>query len=787
MNKTSTSYKGLIATFLFAAALNMSAPMRLNAAPSSPKKINEKELGAVRAPEQDAAPNLALSLPGGNNGADHHVVLPPFHLNSLPLTFELWYHPEPFQNHYATLWYNRDSNSDNNSGVQYDRWTNTRNIKGVWNTKAEVPPTGPIPGQWNHVALVVSEDAKILYLNGEAFQESGTEFEVYPFDGNTYLGWDNVLPERTLKGMIDEVRVWTTARSAEEIKNHMFAPLSGNEEGLLAYYDFNTPQNTIVDQSGNGFDGTLVGGTFVPSYVFEPMQVNPDANIAFTKMPLSTITQSAATSVEGANFASFQQSAITTYKGYQYATYWNNRGRVCLSRRQLPDGAWQEIEFTDHSITLERAADNHYTISMGIAPKDGTIHLSYDHHNDPLRYKRSVKDLANNPENIPWSAASFYNKQNYLVEGDPVENVTYPRFIAKPNGDLLFECRIGWSGDGDSFLWEYDANSTTWSYIGEYLNGTSVNENAYINGLHYDPSGKLHVSWVWRQTPDARTNHDVYYAYSDDDGRTWYNAEGAEVGTTNSTPMTIHSSGLKVWTVGTNRGLINQESQAVDSKGGIHILQTYIGDDQPNSNDFWGDRHSQGQLRHIYRDEAGVWQNNVIAHSERNRNEIAVDAADNLYVVAGKYRVYFAAAADQWQTWTRLDLSDYDLGMNEPLIDREALLQHNILSFVMAHGANDGRIIAPTYLLLPEGTDTSLPKSPKQQAFILYPNPFQGAISVAAPTPFSYAIYDLSGRLMERKPRGNHQQLGQTLPQGVYVLEIRQNNQTNRQKIIKKP
>lgn len=894
--------------------------------------VNGNGVGDVCDPELDASLNLAISLPGGSNGANSHVALPPFNHNSLPITIEMWYQPDPVQNYYATLWYNRGST--NNSGVQYDRWTNTNNIKGVWNGHAEVPESGPIPGQWNHVALVVSSDSKILYLNGEAFQESGSQFESFAFDGSTFLGWDNVLPDRTLKGLIDEVRVWTTARSAEEIRGHMLTPLSGNEEGLLAYYDFNTPQPTVLDLSSNGFDGTLVGGTYVRSSVFDAMEIkqstavhsnkvvnsetdnnpvlqltlaaehqqkplqleqiqlsfdaetplniltnirlfagnelgefhpdqplaqweanlttnsltldlehpiqmgnnhfwitvgineqaskndqirlsceqisvsdgsaiqllvpedstpdarltiNPDAFIAYTKMPLSIVTPSAATSVEGANFASFQQNAITTYKGYQYVTYWNNRGRVCISRRQLPHGEWQEIEFSDHTISLSRTTDNHYTISMGIAPGDGTIHLSYDHHNDPLRYKRSVKDLANDPENIPWSAASFNSKQNHLVAGTPVENVTYPRFIAKPNGDLLFECRIGWSGDGDSFLWEYDTNNGSWTYIGEYLNGTSVNENAYINGLHYDPSGKLHVSWVWRQTPDARTNHDIYYAFSDDDGRTWYNADGEQVGTAHLAPMTIHSPGLKVWTVGTNRGLINQEAQTVDSKGGIHILQTYIGDEQPNSNDFWGGRISHGQLRHIYRDENGVWQNQVIAPSGRNRNEIAVDAADNLYVVAGNYRIYFAAAADKWQTWTELDLSDHNLGMNEPLIDREALLHHSILSFVMAHGANDGRIIVPTYLLQPNGTDTALPKVSPQKELEIYPNPFQESLRVNLSSVFSYAIYDLSGRLMESMGSGQHQQLGQSLPQGLFLLEITYDQKTSRHKIIKRP
>ncbi|MCA1744198.1 MAG: BNR-4 repeat-containing protein [Bacteroidales bacterium] len=875
--------------------------------------------------------NFGLLLPGGAIGSNSNVALPPLNISSLPVTIEMWYQPEANQNNYATLWYNRGAS--NNSGVQYDRWVDVTKIKGVWNGSSEVPDLKPVPGQWNHVALVVTESSKTLYINGLPFSETGTSFNNYPFDGITYLGFDNAVADRTMRGIIDEVRVWTTARSAQEIKDQMFSPLIGNEEHLLGYWDFDDRATMATDVSGNGLDGTINGGSYILSTIFEPMEmtraeayqksglvnngtdnnvimhfeldvqnqkdplkltqldlstagttalsditnvkiyatgtntafsasqligelagpptknaisissavdlsvgtnhfwvtydisvdaaknntldvalnqftltgleatnhspetpspvgeltINPDAFIETTKLPISIVTNSGATSVEGANFASFQQNAITTYKGYQYVVYWSNKARVCIARRQLPYGEWEEIEFTDHTISLARAADNHYTISMGIAPGDGTIHLSYDHHNDPLRYKKSIKNLANDPENIPWTAASFGSKRNYLVAGIPIENVTYPRFVAKPDGDLLFECRLGWSGDGDSFLWEYDTETSAWTYIGEYLNGTSVNENAYINGIHYDPSGQLHVSWVWRQTPDARTNHDIYYAYSDNDGRSWYNADGQHVGTAGTAPMTIASQGLKVWTVGTNRGLINQESQAVDSKGGVHILQTYISDDQPNSNDFWAGRINQGQLRHIYRDEQGIWHNDVIAHSGRNRNEIAVDAKDNVYVVAGNYRVYFASAVDNWQTWTELDVSESTLGMNEPLIDREALLHHNILSFVMAHGANDGRIIVPLYLLGDEDPGTGLAKIPGSEQLTVYPNPFQSSFTIATKAPFSYTIYNLSGRVLDKGAMGDHRTLGKGLPHGIFILEIVQEQRMWQQKIVKRP
>jgi hypothetical protein len=95
------------------------------------------------------------------------------------------------------------------------------------------------------------------------------------------------------------------------------------------------------------------------------------------------------------NANSFQQDAITTFKGWQYAAFFTtdngdsqNVGLVCLSRRQVPSSqedddmkpdAWEKIIFNDYKQTVD---DGHNTISIGICHGDGTIHLSFDHHCD---------------------------------------------------------------------------------------------------------------------------------------------------------------------------------------------------------------------------------------------------------------------------------------------------------------------------------------------------------------------------------------------------------------------
>jgi len=54
------------------------------------------------------------------------------------------------------------------------------------------------------------------------------------------------------------VRVWNVARTDEELSEFMFKELRGDEEGLVAYYNFNGAQDTIIpDASANDNEGTL--------------------------------------------------------------------------------------------------------------------------------------------------------------------------------------------------------------------------------------------------------------------------------------------------------------------------------------------------------------------------------------------------------------------------------------------------------------------------------------------------------------------------------------------------
>jgi len=58
--------------------------------------------------------------------------------------------------------------------------------------------------------------------------------------------------------MVDEVRIWNTARTQEQIQSSMYRELTDNEEGLVGYWNFNKGRgSTVYDSTVNKNNGTI--------------------------------------------------------------------------------------------------------------------------------------------------------------------------------------------------------------------------------------------------------------------------------------------------------------------------------------------------------------------------------------------------------------------------------------------------------------------------------------------------------------------------------------------------
>jgi hypothetical protein len=376
------------------------------------------------------------------------------------------------------------------------------------------------------------------------------------------------------------------------------------------------------------------------------------------------------------NGEAFQQEGILTFNGYQYTAFWNAAARVVLARRPTGDGPWQKIEMAPTYTGTSN--DSHSTISLGVSPTDGRLHIAFDHHASELNYVSSVAGLLTAPATTPWVTASFGPIINNL-SGTVVDQVTYPRFLTAPNGRMLFSYRFGTAGSGDEVLWEYDGTTSTWTRVGTYIDGITANINAYVHNLEFRGT-RLYAVWCWRATPNAATNQDLLYAYSDDFGRTWYNNSGVQVGKAQTAPISMKSD-VRVWAIGQNRGLINQESMIVDHAGRVHVMLSHMPDNEPDDVNFNNTR-TKSQYFHYWRDLSGTWTRQPMNIGVQGtwRGKLAVSSTDNLYAVLPSIRLASASASSNWTNWQLTEVDRDGIYFSDPLIDRQQLYTSNRLT-----------------------------------------------------------------------------------------------------------
>ena len=355
------------------------------------------------------------------------------------------------------------------------------------------------------------------------------------------------------------------------------------------------------------------------------------------------------------NGCSFQQDAMVTHAGYQYVGYYDGNRQVCVARRKLPRGQWEVIRFDDYDF---RSNDSHNTISIGICPANGTIHLAFDHHVHPLHYRVSSNGVATNPATTQWRASLFGPVRSELEKNKKIK-VTYPRFWQTPEGGLQFCYRRRGSGDGERMLVDYNPKTNQWSNTrqidsnkGTY--GESHSRGSYPNGYTYGPKGNLHTTWVWREDPRS-ANHDLMYAYSEDHGKTWLNNDGNKL----NGPAALDSPGITVVTINEAYGLLNTHGQAVDSTGQIHTVMQHCDDkslkaagSKPGAVRF-GPSKAQ-RYYHYFRTADGTWETRVLPGVAGSRPKTFLDRADNAYLIfekSGKLIIMGATASTSWKDW----------------------------------------------------------------------------------------------------------------------------------------
>ena len=114
---------------------------------------------------------------------------------------------------------------------------------------------------WVHVAVTYNAAAGTcaFYLNGVADGTgSGLNTSIHDNASRFAIGTSDAggTPTEFYDGLIDEVRVWNTIRTAAQILANFRVELAGSESGLVAYYRLN---NAYTDLTANANDLTAAG------------------------------------------------------------------------------------------------------------------------------------------------------------------------------------------------------------------------------------------------------------------------------------------------------------------------------------------------------------------------------------------------------------------------------------------------------------------------------------------------------------------------------------------------
>lgn len=387
------------------------------------------------------------------------------------------------------------------------------------------------------------------------------------------------------------------------------------------------------------------------------------------------------------NTAIFRKNSIVTHNGIQYIAFYDENGYLTLGKRELGNTQWTFYL----SQYKGNCKDAHNVISI-MVDGEGFLHVAFNHHGSSLNYCRSLRP-----------GSLILGNKEIMVGRDETE-VTYPEFYRLTNGDLIFIYRSGGSGRGNLIMNRYEAKTKTWQRVQDVLIDGENERNAYWQ-LYVDNVNTIHLSWVWRETPDVATNHDLCYARSRDGGATWEKSDGEKY----RLPITAENAEY-VWHIPQDSELINQTGMCADKNGNPYIA-TYWRDREstvPQYRLIWFDGETWHMQQVFERKTPFTLKGGGTKRIPISRPQLVIDnerGKNNLYYIFRDEergdKVSLASTRDlEKGIWETRDLTDFSVGAWEPTYDTELWREeHKLHLFVQHTDQGDGE---KTGLLSPQ-------------------------------------------------------------------------------------
>ncbi|OUJ66880.1 LamG-like jellyroll fold domain-containing protein, partial [Hymenobacter crusticola] len=255
---------------------------------------------------------------------------------------------------------NWDANSLNKLAFAISTGGNPGEQRIVANTTM---PTG-----WHHVAFTLAWNTSTnrgtgtIYLDGTAVGSNSALTLNPSLLGtltNYWLGRSIYGQDPYLKGQLDEVRIWSVARTAAEIAATKDRTLVGNEANLLAYLPLeNGPGSvTATDASGHSNSGTLLNSSPSTAWVTTPSAAAPTGTVPVTL----TATDANGNSSTATATVTLQQPSVNSIPSLTWtgatSTDWSDCG----------NWSYGMVPSASHNVTIPAGLSRYPILSAGTA------------------------------------------------------------------------------------------------------------------------------------------------------------------------------------------------------------------------------------------------------------------------------------------------------------------------------------------------------------------------------------------------------------------------------------
>ena len=197
------------------------------------------------------------------------------------VTVSVWIKPTDFPNRYMPIIFKGDERTSNFSHRSYilylrdDGKIQVASSPNGQGQKSFYTSANTIElNRWYHIAGVVNAKRNTMQLFINGVEVGKTDFKgresFYKSQNPLRIGWTYEKKRPTQSpfvGHVDEVRIWNVARTGSEIRADMNTELTGDEPGLIGYWQFDEATDRIVaDVSPNKNDGRLIGNAKLAPY-----------------------------------------------------------------------------------------------------------------------------------------------------------------------------------------------------------------------------------------------------------------------------------------------------------------------------------------------------------------------------------------------------------------------------------------------------------------------------------------------------------------------------------------